>query len=108
MPNHEVTGTNFHGPYRIVLRGPEVPFLLSESQGRRYEHELCPFSDCTCGGGYGDGPDGDTARVWQVWQEGIPPCVKEACDGFGTAEMEEYVLVPSAWYEEHREEIESY
>jgi len=62
---HTVRGRNFHGPYLLRLRGPAEGMVLSESQARRYQHELCPFPDCACGGGYGPGDDPDSATV--VW-----------------------------------------
>lgn len=71
--NHTVSGRNFHGPYRLTLRGPAEGFILSERQARRYQRELCPFTECGCGGGYGKGPDSDSARiVAPVCGEGIP------------------------------------
>lgn len=62
---HEISGHNFHGRYSLRLRGPVEGFTLSEGQARRYWHELCPFADCTCGGGHGEGPDHDSATVEQ-------------------------------------------
>lgn len=60
---HEIRGRNFHGAYSLRLRGPAEGFVLSKAQARRYQRELCPFADCTCGGGYGEGPDRDSATV---------------------------------------------
>jgi len=60
---HVVAGHNFHGHYRITFRGPNRAFLLSRWQARRYRHELCPFQDCSCGGGYGDGPSSQGAHI---------------------------------------------
>ena len=59
-----ISGRNFHGAYRANFRGPTRGFVLSDSQVRRYNHELCPFQDCQCGGGYGEGPDPDSAREY--------------------------------------------
>jgi hypothetical protein len=65
MMLHEISGHNFHGRYRLFLRGPAEGFVLSSAQARRYWRELCPHADCTCGGGYGEGPDADSATVEQ-------------------------------------------
>jgi len=62
---HTVSGHNFHGRYEITLRGPAEGFVLSDAQAGRYWRELCPFEGCTCGGGYGEGPDRDSATVEQ-------------------------------------------
>lgn len=62
---HKISGHSFHGRYRLHLRGPAEGFVLSDVQARRYWHELCPFADCTCGGGYGEGPDRDSATIEQ-------------------------------------------
>ena len=62
---HKISGHNFHGWYRLRLRGPAEGFVLSDAQARRYWRALCPFADCTCGGGYGEGPDRDSATVEQ-------------------------------------------
>ncbi|MBI4695562.1 MAG: hypothetical protein HY749_16215 [Gammaproteobacteria bacterium] len=61
---HTISGHNFHGRYGITLVGPAEGFVLSRSQTRRVERALCPSApDCKCGGGYGDGPDADSARL---------------------------------------------
>lgn len=60
---HTISGRNFHGRYRLTLRGAAGGFLLSDAQARRYRRALCPVADCTCGGGYGEGPDRDSATV---------------------------------------------
>ena len=68
--NHIVSGNNFHGDYSITLRGPADGFALSKAQARKYRNALCGFSGCTCGGGYGDGPDADSAIVQATnWDE---------------------------------------
>ena len=64
---HLISGHNFHGRYEIKLIGPANGFTLSESQKKRYSKTLCPFNDCTCGGGYGDGPDEDSAYI--TWND---------------------------------------
>jgi len=60
---HEISGHNFHGRYRLTLRGPAEGFVLSDAQARRYWRALCRFADCTCGGGCGEGPDRDSATI---------------------------------------------
>ena len=68
--NHVISGNNFHGNYRFTLRGPAEGFILSASQKRKYNSNLCGYSDCTCGGGYGDGPDEDSAKITQInWDD---------------------------------------
>ncbi len=64
---HEISGYNFHGGYHLRLRGPAEGFALSPSQLCRYEAALCGITDCSCGGGYGTGPDPDYATV--EWDE---------------------------------------
>lgn len=64
--NHVISGNNFHGNYRIVLRGPKDGFILSKTQAKKYTNALCGMSDCTCGGGYGDGPDSGSPGVRQT------------------------------------------
>jgi len=61
--NHEISGGNFHGEYRITLRGPAEGFRLSKSQERKVDRKLCGISDCKCGGGYGRGADEDSALL---------------------------------------------
>jgi len=61
---HNVSGQNFHGPYSLKLRGPANGFVLSGPQGYRYQQALCGVAECKCGGGYGEGPDRDSARVF--------------------------------------------
>jgi len=61
--NHIISGHNFHGRYRVVLRGAKDGFALTNQQFSRLSKALCGIKDCTCGGGYGDGADPGTARV---------------------------------------------
>jgi len=61
--NHIISGGNFHGEFRIVLRGPAGGFVLSKSQERKLDRALCGISDCKCGGGYGRGADWDSAET---------------------------------------------
>ena len=63
---HIVSGNNFHGDYSVSLRGAPDGFILSKAQARKYTKALCGMSDCICGGGYGDGPDEGSARVYQT------------------------------------------
>ena len=60
---HHLTGSNFHGGYAVALIGPAAGFILSDSQASRVAKTLCGVKDCTCGGGYGTGPDPDSARI---------------------------------------------
>lgn len=72
---HEISGNNFHGGYHLRLRGPAEGFTLSPSQRRRYDQELCGVMDCRCGGGYGSGPDSDSASIsWDTaWDDDHRP-----------------------------------
>lgn len=56
---HTVSGSNFHGPYSIKLRGPADGFILSDRQMSKVHDTLCGIGSCVCGGSlrYGDGPD---------------------------------------------------
>ena len=60
---HHLTGSNFHGAYAVDLIGPADGFVLTDSQASRVAKALCGVAGCTCGGGYGDGPDPDSARI---------------------------------------------
>ena len=60
---HHLTGSNFHGGYAVDLIGPAEGFVLSDSQAKRLAKALCGVAGCTCGGGYGDGHDPDSARI---------------------------------------------
>ena len=60
---HHITGNNFHGGYAVNLIGPAEGFILTEGQAARLAKALCGVAGCTCGGGYGDGPDPDSARI---------------------------------------------
>ena len=60
---HYLSGSNFHGGYTANLIGPAEGFVLSDSQAKRLAKTLCGVAGCTCGGGYGDGPDPDSARI---------------------------------------------
>ena len=61
---HHLTGSNFHGGYAVGLIGPADGFKLTDSQTKRLAKALCGVEGCTCGGGYGDGPDPDSARIF--------------------------------------------
>ena len=92
---HEVSGHNFHGHYSFTLRGPAEGFILSESQRRKVDRELCGLSDCECGGGYGEGLAPDSARLmywagvreWDV--EDIPMAICR------DAEDHDLILLPA-------------
>ena len=75
-----VSGHNFHGYYSVTFRGDPRGFVLSDSQSRRYRKALCGMSDCTCGGGYGDGPDSDSASIVQILlaEEPVPEHLRGA------------------------------
>ncbi len=62
---HEIRTNNFHGDRYLRLRGPKEGFPLTPFQERRYLNELCPsrHNGCTCGGGYGTGPQDGSASV---------------------------------------------
>ena len=60
---HTYSGHNFHGYYSLKLRAPKVGGKLTKRQLTTIDRVLCGMSDCTCGGGYGDGPDSDSARI---------------------------------------------
>lgn len=60
---HHLHGSNFHGAYAVDLIGPAAGFILSDSQDSRVTKALCGVAGCTCGGGYGDGLDPDSARL---------------------------------------------
>ena len=60
---HHLSGNNFHGGYAVDLIGPAEGFILSDDQAKRLAKALCGVTGCTCGGGYGDGPDPDSARI---------------------------------------------
>ena len=60
---HHLHGLNFHGGYAVDLIGPAAGFILTDSQASRVAKALCGVAGCTCGGGYGDGPDPDSARI---------------------------------------------
>lgn len=66
---HHVTGNNFHGQYAVDLIGPAEGFILSKGQAARLAKALCGVTGCTCGGGYGNGPDPDSARI-QMMDDG--------------------------------------
>jgi len=67
---HTISGNNFHGGYCVQIRGPAEPFVLSAAQARRLDKALCPHNDCTCDGGYGEGPDKDSADTCWAWEAG--------------------------------------
>lgn len=60
---HHLSGNNFHGSYAVDLIGPAEGFVLTEGQAARLSNALCGVTGCTCGGGYGDGPDPYSARI---------------------------------------------
>ena len=60
---HHLTGSNFHGGYAVDLIGPAAGFILTDSQASRVAKALCGVAGCTCGGGYGGGPDLDSALI---------------------------------------------
>ena len=62
---HTFSGNNFHGYYALKLRAPKQGGQLTDGQLARINRALCGMSDCTCGGGYGDGPDHESARIDQ-------------------------------------------
>ena len=68
VKTHEIFGNNFHGNYRVKVRGPAEGFDLSPAQLRRIRNELCPFLDCKCGGGYGSGQHKNSASFEWVDQ----------------------------------------
>lgn len=77
---HTVSGRNFHGAYRICLRGPAEGFELSEAQARKVREALCGTSGCECGGGYGDGPDLTSARIVETWGDGALRLIPAGAD----------------------------
>ena len=101
--NHIVSGRNFHGPYRVVLRGPAEGFVLSERQARKYMRELCPFSECGCGGGYGSGPDSSSAVILdgdddlpEHLREAYRAAARECWEGpYPTRKLGPFVLIPA-------------
>jgi hypothetical protein len=65
MSTYIISGSNFHGRYSVRLRAGSDG-LLTPRQEKRLQDALCPCQDCTCGGGYGDGPDPGSAQ----WEHG--------------------------------------
>lgn len=63
---HTISGSNFHGPYEVTVRGPSKGFTLSPRQARKISRAMCGCEGCQCGGGYGDGPNKGSARMVQV------------------------------------------
>ena len=84
----QISGGNFHGPYRATFRGPAAGFVLSDSQARRYWDTLCGLSGCTCGGGYGDGPDPDSANAITSADEVPANCPPDLARALAAAERE--------------------
>lgn len=62
---HTISGHNFHGYYSFKIRAPKDGGKLSERQLDRVYAERCGMHDCTCGGGYGNGPASDSAQIDQ-------------------------------------------
>lgn len=78
---HHLSGHNFHGQYAVDLIGPAEGFILSKGQAARLAKALCGVSGCTCGGGYGNGPDPDSARI-QMMDDGrikLVPAGEQSC-----------------------------
>lgn len=73
---HTISGHNFHGYYTIRVRAPKEGGHLSGQQVRRISHAICGMHDCRCGGGYGNGPDRDSAHVdaWGILHPAICGC----------------------------------
>ena len=58
----KISGHNFHGHYSIEINAASGDYL-SDNQHARIWKALCGMKDCCCGGGYGEGPDRDSARI---------------------------------------------
>jgi len=89
---HKLSIHNFHGWHHFVVIAPIEGGVLSVSQTRRIRKILCPYSDCCCGGGYGEGWSNEGARL--VWSDDYP---------------DRYELIPEARrkeYEEFKQTIE--
>ena len=60
---HTISGSNFHGAYSVSVRAPAAGGALSRKVARKVRAALCDYEGCQCGGGYGDGPDADSAVI---------------------------------------------
>lgn len=58
----KISGNNFHGNYAVAIRAQSGALLTDHQQARAALTARCG-EDCRCGGGYGDGPDADSARI---------------------------------------------
>ena len=65
---HTYSGHNFHGHYSLKIRAPQHGGQLTGRQLTRIAQALCGMCDCTCGGGYGEGPGTDSARIDEYGQ----------------------------------------
>lgn len=63
MTIHKISGSNFHGAYNVSVRAPAAGGALSRRVARKVRAALCDYTGCQCGGGYGDGPDADSAII---------------------------------------------
>jgi hypothetical protein len=78
---HTINGNNFHGDFLVTVRGPAAGFLLSAKQYKKITDVLCGCKSCQCGGGYGQGPDADSATIEHVGYDKvalIPAALKKA------------------------------
>lgn len=62
---HTISGHNFHGYYSVRVRAPKEGGRMNDQQLRRIYQALCGMNDCMCGGGYGNGPDTNSATIDQ-------------------------------------------
>lgn len=56
----------FHNT-QVNVRVKTLPMLLSEYTSNRVIKELCPFSDCQCGGVYGPQHDPEGSKLHVEW-----------------------------------------
>lgn len=47
----------------MTVRAPAAGGALSSKVARKVRAALCDYIGCQCGGGYGDGPDADSAVI---------------------------------------------
>ena len=47
---HTLSGTSFHGAYRVTVRGPAEGFILSARQAKKIARAKCDYDGCMCGG----------------------------------------------------------
>ena len=64
--NHIYSGNNFHGDFRVILRGDAAGFTLSKYQAKKVKRAECDYEGCQCGGGYGNGLDAASAQLWDT------------------------------------------